>query len=84
MGYVNARDQLRHYLPLAHARVAQLGDRATTIVGRLTRAAPIAQWRLMMIITWVYAALALALAVNAFVAFAAIPKLEEPHGPRPR
>jgi hypothetical protein len=37
-----------------------------------------------MIITWVYAALAFALATNAFVAFAAIAKLEEPHGPRHR
>jgi hypothetical protein len=35
----------------------------------------------MMIITWVYAGLAIALAANAFVAFAAIAKLEEPHGP---
>jgi hypothetical protein len=51
---------------------------------RLTLAATRAQWRLMMIITWVYAALAFALAANAFVAFAAIPKLEEPHGSRPR
>jgi hypothetical protein len=38
----------------------------------------------MMIITWVYVALALALAANAFVAFVAIPKLEEPDGPMPR
>jgi hypothetical protein len=38
----------------------------------------------MMIITWVYAGLAIALAANAFVAFPAIAKLEEPHGPRPR
>jgi hypothetical protein len=38
----------------------------------------------MMIIPWVYAALAIAMAANAFVAFAAIAKLEEPHGPRPR
>jgi hypothetical protein len=35
----------------------------------------------MMIITWIYAALAIALAANAFVAFSAIAKLEEPHGP---
>jgi hypothetical protein len=38
----------------------------------------------MMTITWVYAALAFALAANAVVAVLAISSLEEPHEPRPR
>jgi hypothetical protein len=38
----------------------------------------------MMTITWVYAALAIALAANAVVAVLAISKLEEPYRPRPR
>jgi hypothetical protein len=38
----------------------------------------------MMNITWVYALLALVLAANAVVAFAAISKIEEPRDPRPR
>jgi hypothetical protein len=55
-----------------------------TSVGRLTLAATKAQWPLMMTITWVYAVLAIALAVNVVVVVSAISKLEleEPHGSR--
>ena len=72
----------------AEAATAAITAGALTQAGyfrwSLTRADTKAQWPLMTTITWVYALLAFVLAANAVVAFAAIARLEEPHGPRPR